>query len=97
MSAAEFDTKDPAESLPYTFDFAGQLVQGETVSGVTSVSATPSGLTLSGAPVLNGSIVTQRITGGTSGARYLVSAQVTTSQGNTRVLSAWLPVGVGAI
>lgn len=75
--------KQPAESRLYTMDFSGLLGQGETIAGVTSVTATPSGLTLSGGPTFSGVFANQRIAGGTSGQKYTVTFLVTTSGGNT--------------
>jgi len=57
------------------------LESGETISAV-DVSVDPSGLTLSGAGVITGSSVAQFITGGTSGAAYIMTFKTTISSGN---------------
>jgi len=75
--------KQPAESRLYTMDFSGLLARGETLAGVTSVTATPTGLTLVDPPTYSGVYASQRISGGTSGTRYTVTFLVTTSAGNT--------------
>lgn len=79
--------KQPAESRVYVMDFSGLLAQGETLTGVTSVSySSPSGdaaLTLVGSATYSGVYAQQRISGGTSGKYYTVTFVVTTSLGNT--------------
>lgn len=75
--------KQPAESRLYSIDFSPLLAVGETVTGVTSVAATPSGLTLSGSPTYSGAFAQERISGGTTGVRYKVTFTVTTSLSNT--------------
>jgi hypothetical protein len=75
-------TKQPNEDRLYEMQFVGLLAAGETITGVTSVTATPAGLTLSGAPTYEGSIAKQRISGGTNGTTYKVTFVVTTSDGN---------------
>jgi hypothetical protein len=74
--------KQPSENRLYTMDFSAMLAAGETVTAVSSVVATPAGLTLNGAAIVNGALASQRISGGTSGAEYKVTFVVTTSGGN---------------
>lgn len=74
--------KQPGESRLFAMDFAGQLADGETISAVNSVTATPSGLTISGAPTYSGAKASQRIAGGSAGVRYVVTFVVTTSASN---------------
>jgi hypothetical protein len=81
--AASSLIKQPAESRLYTMDFAANMDEGETISGVTSVAATPSGLTLSGPATFSDTRAFQRIAGGTAGVSYKVTFLVTTSAGNT--------------
>lgn len=76
-------TKQPAEDRLFEMEFVGLLGPDETLNGVISVTATPTGLTLSGAPTYEGSIAKQRISGGTNGTTYKVTFVVTTSEGNT--------------
>lgn len=75
--------KQPSESRQFSMDFSALLAPGESISSVTSVTALPAGLTLSGAPVSSGAIATQRIAGGTNAIRYVVTYVVLTSLGNT--------------
>jgi hypothetical protein len=82
MSAPSL-VKQPAESRMYTMDFSPLLGTGETLTGVTSVTALPADLTLSGVPTYSGVFAQQRIAGGTAGVKYVVTFLVTTSGGNT--------------
>ena len=75
--------KQPSESRLYTMEFAANLDEAETITGVSSVVAAPSGLTLDGPPGFSGTKATQRIAGGTNGVLYKVTFVVTTSNGNT--------------
>lgn len=74
--------KQPTENRLYTMQFAANLSSGETISSVNSVVSVPGGLTLSGAPVIDGTQVHQRILGGTDGVVYKVTFIVTTSNAN---------------
>jgi hypothetical protein len=71
--------KDPDASLPYEWDWAAWLSDGETITG-TVITADP-GITV-GAPSQAAGIVTVRVSGGTAGATYRVACRITTSGGN---------------
>jgi hypothetical protein len=75
--------KQPTEDRLYGMDFAALLSSGESLAGITSVVATPTGLTLSGSPSIAGTFAQQRILGGTAGIKYTVTFIVTTTQSNT--------------
>jgi hypothetical protein len=75
--------KQPSESRLFSMDFSALLAPSETVTGVTSVTALPAGLTLSGSAVASGATANQRILGGAGGVMYKVTFVVTTSLGNT--------------
>ena len=84
MPAAQTLIKQPAESRLYTMDFSQNLASGVTLSSVTSVAASPSGLTLSGAAAVSNDVYAQQqISGGTAGIVYTVTFVVVDSQGNT--------------
>lgn len=83
MSGVPTLIKQPGENRLYSMDFAPNLDEGETVSSIISVIATPPGLTLSGPAGTNGTKATQRILGGTNNALYKVTFTVLTSAGNT--------------
>lgn len=83
MSSLQTLEKQPSESRLYTMEFAPNMSLGETVNAVTSVTATPPGLTLSGSPTFTGTRATQRILGGTNSTLYKITFIVTTSLGNT--------------
>lgn len=83
MPAIQTLDKQPSESRLYIMEFAPNMGQTETITGVTSVVAAPSGLTLSGSATFSGTQASQRIAGGTDGVLYKVTFIVTTSGGNT--------------
>jgi len=84
--------KQPAESRLYTMSFASLLLPGETVAGVTSVTASPAGLTLVGSPTFGANLAKQRISGGADKVTYKVTYLVTTSAGNTLEAEGFLKV-----
>jgi len=74
--------KQPSESRLYTMEFAPNLAAGETVTSVSSCTASPAGLTLTGAAA-SGTKATVRISGGTADTTYKVTFVVITSASNT--------------
>ena len=83
--------KQPGEARLYHIPFTQELRTGETISSVTSVTQTNMGevtgstaLTI-GTPTLNASadIVQVRISAGTDGEHYKITATVATSQSDT--------------
>lgn len=76
-------TKQPSESRLYDFNFSGLLGATESITAITSITANPSGLTLSGQAIwVSAKGVQVRIAGGVAGS-YKVTAIVTTDAGNT--------------
>ena len=84
-------TKQPSESDLYDIDFAPILRVDDDISSVTSVIATPSGLTI-GAPTSLGQKVQVRISGGTNLVRYKISAIIISVAGNTKEADVLLRV-----
>lgn len=84
---AEKYIKLVGESRLYDLDFTDQkeIVAGETLTGTPTVTAAPSGLTISSPPVIGGANkkVQVRISGGTANTTYSVLCTVTTTGGNT--------------
>lgn len=74
--------KQPTESLLYDMDFVGRLEDGETLTAVSAVTGSPSGLTI-GTASYSGTRAQFRISGGTSGTTYKITVTVTTSASNT--------------
>lgn len=74
--------KQPSESRLFSMDFSPLLSPGESVDSVTSVTASPAGLTLSGNAV-RGVFAEVRAAGGTDSTRYKVTFVVVSSAGNT--------------
>lgn len=92
-------SKDPAERIVITFDFARSLIPGETIAAITSVtienaSDPLASSMLSDAPQLDGSQVLQEITGGLTRLTYHLRATVSTSNGRTLVNATYLPVRI---
>lgn len=83
--------KQPAESLLFDFDFSGKGRTGETISSVTGVTGSPSGLTI-GATTSSGMIAQVRISSGTDGTYYKLTCTVATNQSNTMELDGYLRV-----
>ena len=77
--------KQPSESRLYTMNFEGNLASGETITGITSVSGDPAGLTISGQAIVTPASkkITFRVAGGTDGNSHKITAIVTTSASNT--------------
>lgn len=84
--------KQPSESRLYTMEFAANLASGETLTSVSSVTASPSGLDLSATPSVSGTKAQQRIASGTAGVQYKVTFVVVTSAGNTLEGEGYLTV-----
>jgi hypothetical protein len=93
-----FSDKDPGEAEFLGFNFAPRLAVGETILtaafSIAAVEGTDEGAgdMLSGAAIIDGSIVKQLVGGGLDGGRYRLAAEVTTSGGQTLVESALLRV-----
>ena len=77
--------KQPSESALYDMEFLSRLSPGEQLNGVTSFTASPSGvghLTI-GTPAYSGSRAQARLSAGTSGVKYKLTVVVTTTLSNT--------------
>lgn len=76
--------KYPAEVRTYVFDFSqmDEIVAGDTISSITSVTASPSGLTV-GTSQISGSDINVVLSSGTSGTTYTVSCIIVTSSNAT--------------
>ncbi len=75
-------TKQPAEVTIYSMDFEDLLRSGDSIASVTSVTATPSGLTL-GTASITGTEVQFSISSGTDGTWYAVEVVIATLGGDT--------------
>lgn len=102
-TAAVWPFKDPEEAFACAFDFALELIEGETLTGTPSITvavvdgadASPASLK-SGAPVIEGGRVLQRLVGGVAGVTYSLTCIASTSEGNTLARAAILPVEVAS-
>ena len=105
IAATKILVKASTESILFGFDFGPLLNTGETLSTIT-VTGSPSGLTI-GTPTvkatswvdyLTGETIAAnegaqcRISGGTAGSDYTLTATATTSDSNTRVIVCMLQV-----
>jgi hypothetical protein len=80
--------KTPAESFIYTIGFEKSMEQTESISTISSLTISPphSGtetITIDSSPLIVGKDIQFRISGGTDGQSYKVTAVITTSLGNT--------------
>lgn len=81
MAVPQTLTKQPSESRIYDMSFSANMIAAEAISSVTSIVATPAGLTL-GPPTFSGTRLQVRISGGTTGVLYKLTAVVVTSLAN---------------
>jgi hypothetical protein len=101
--ATRWPFKDPQEAFACAFDFALELIEGETLTGTPSITvavtdgtdASPASLK-AGAPVIEGGRVLQRLVGGVAGVTYSLTCIASTSEGNTLARAAILPVEVAS-
>ncbi len=98
MSRAQLPNKLAGETKSITFDFTSLLASGETISTqvvaasvYSGTDATPSAL-ISGSATASGAVVTQKVTAGTVGVIYELDCTITTSAGQTLLLSGLLAV-----
>ena len=98
MSRVVFGGKLLGETKSLVFDFLSSLALGETLSTASvaaivysGTDASPSSL-ISGSATISGSQVTQKITGGVLGVTYLLTCTVTTSAGQTLLLSGFTTI-----
>ena len=83
--------KQPSESRLFDFDFSGKARTGEAITAVSSVTGSPSGLTI-GSTAFSGMIAQARISSGVDGNYYKLTCVVTTNQSNTLELDGYLRV-----
>ncbi len=89
----EVISKTAFEEVKKEFDFSGvDVASGEVISSVTSVTADPSGLTISGL-LASGLIAQCLITGGVAGVVYKLVCRVVTSSSQKLEQSGLLYVG----
>lgn len=97
-SRVELAPKLVGETETYTFDFSSRLLPGVTLSTPVCTAAVYSGTDASPSAIISGSasasgaIVSQKLTAGTLGVIYEVTCTVTTSDGQTLLLSGYLAV-----
>lgn len=102
-AVASWPFKDPSEAFACAFDFGRELIEGESLTGfpdvivavVTGTDPNPAAIK-SGAPVIEGGRVLQRLVGGVAGVTYSITCLATTSEGNTLARAAILPVEVAS-
>lgn len=97
VTKMSFDSKDPGEIVPLSFDFRGLTSEpSNPVIAVTRFSGNPdaSDLTsmLVGAPQVIGTQIRQKVTGGVLGTNYRFRCQVDTPEG-----LRWVLAGVMAV
>lgn len=90
-----FSDKDPSESIVVTFDFSALVTAISTAAvaiEVTEGNDASASAMLSGAALVSGTKVLQRVNSGVDGCVYNLRCTVTTSDGSTYVLANTLPV-----
>lgn len=91
VAAPQILVKQPGESVVYSMDFLNLLAAGESLAGVSGVTASPSGPTIS-SETISGTEVVFRVAGGTNGVDYRIAVTVTTNLSNTRIADGVLRV-----
>lgn len=92
-----FTEKDPGETVRLGVDFETLLATGETISSAAVSIRTlrgdsdPSAM-LSGSPAIDGTAITELVSGGTDGDTYLLAFEATTDAGQIIIESAKLVV-----
>jgi hypothetical protein len=83
--APQITTKDPNEVRLMTFDCTNDLsVSSTTISAISSLTATPTGLTFAGNTITGSSLmVSTLVSGGTHGVQYEAVLTYTTADGQT--------------
>lgn len=80
------------------FDFTSQLATGETISTAVCTATVYSGTDASPSSIISGSaaistpIISQKLTAGILGVCYLILCAITTSAGQTLILSGYLVI-----
>lgn len=75
--------KTPNEADNYTMDVSGMLATGDTIDSVTSVTATPAGLTI-GSPASTTTTIQAKFSSGTVDIRYTVKFLFVDTAGNIK-------------
>ena len=91
VTAPNILCKQEGELITYAMEFANLLATGESLSSVTDVTASPTGLTI-GSASISGTEVRFAISAGVHHKKYRVQVEVITSTGNTRIGDGLLQV-----
>ena len=95
---AAANPKHPSETLTLTFDFGRDLGTNSLVSAATvclnalGVSDPTPSAVISGTSLISGTVVSQKVVGGLSGATYELQVTAVDSAGNVLLYSQLLPV-----
>ena len=88
MSIPKFSSKDPEEIIELGFEFAAIIEAAETitsasfdVSVLSGSDATPTAM-LYGSPIIAGTVVSHKISGGVDGCTYRIECTANTSANN---------------
>lgn len=94
----DLQPKLQGDTRTYLFDFTSALGSGETISTqsvaasvYSGTDASPSSI-VSGSASASGAVVSQKITAGVVGVIYELACTITTSAGQTLVISGYLAV-----
>lgn len=86
-----FSSKTASDVLDYGFYFSLWMPIGDLISASTTITATPSGLTI-GSPTISGMTVSAMVSGGTTGTLNYVVANLITTSGRTATCGGFLMV-----
>lgn len=93
-----FEIKPPTDTRRFYFDFAGDLAVGETITDATVTAAVWSGTDsnpsaiISGSATIDGSEVSNLITGGELGVTYRLLCTAETDEDQILTRSAYLSI-----
>lgn len=83
--------KEPNDSRVFTMDFGALLTAGDYLVEIDSLTALPTGLTL-GASAVSATKLQVRLSGGSDGTRYKITAVVQTAADSTLEGEGYLDV-----
>jgi hypothetical protein len=75
--------KQPSESRVYAVNFRNLLATGDSITAVTSVTASPTAELTFGTAVISSPRVKFRVEDGVAGTSYKITVVVTTTSGDT--------------
>lgn len=91
MILTERRLKETAEILSFSFEFAPELAVGDALTGIPTITSSPTGLSIGGGTI-DGTQVVVQIGAGVSGGTYTVICSASTTGGNRHEIGMLLDV-----